>query len=325
MYSYTPLQWIFFFFLYCFIGWIWESCFVSVKEKRWVNRGFLHLPLLPLYGSGAVIMLFASLPFRNSLILTYLSGVVGATLLELAVGLAMEAIFKVKYWDYSDQRWNYKGVICLKSSLFWGVLTLFLTEVAQKPLEQLVLGMPFWLLAVADGVIGAAFIYDTVISVKAALDLAKVLSSLEKAKAELEDQLREACEQLGEKMDDAAQALGERLEMIRQSMEDHAEDRAEAWERRLDEWWTARGVERWRREESQGYQRVREKAKIAGHQIEELLRRAQKASSGMLKRNPTATSGRYRDSFHVLKKQAAFRREMLRIQRQQKRGGKNKR
>ncbi len=324
MYSYTPLQWMLFFFIYCFIGWIWESCFVSVKEKRWVNRGFLHLPMLPLYGSGAVIMLFASLPFRGNLILTYLSGVVGATLLELVVGLGMEAIFKVKYWDYSNQKWNYKGVICLKSSLFWGVLTLFLTEIAHRPLEQMVMAMPFVLLAVLDGTIGVAFVYDTVISVKAALDLAKVLSALEKAKAEMEAQLREAYEQLGERMDDAAQAISERLELIRQNMEDKAEGRTEAWEKRLDDWWTARGIERARREENPGYQMVREKAKLAGHQVEELLRKAQESSSGMLKRNPTATSGRYRDSFHMLKKQAAFRREMLRIQRQQKKEAKDK-
>lgn len=319
MYSYTPLQWLLFFFIYCFIGWVWESCYVSVKERRWVNRGFLHLPLLPLYGSGAVIMLFASLPFRENLILTYLSGVIGATLLELVVGLGMEAVFKVKYWDYSNQKWNYKGVICLTSSLFWGVLTIFLTEVAHKPLERLVLGIPFVLLAVADGVIGVAFFYDTVISVKAALDLAKVLSALEKAKAEMEAQLREAYEQLGERLDDTAQAISERLEMIRQNMENKAENKAEAWERRLDEWWSARGVAQKRREENPGFQRVRERAKIAHYQVEELLRKAQTASSGMLKRNPTATSRRYRDSISVLKKQAAFRREMLQTQRKEKR------
>ncbi|WP_434310331.1 putative ABC transporter permease [Hominifimenecus sp. rT4P-3] len=295
-----------------------------MKEKRWVNRGFLHLPLLPLYGSGALIMLFASLPFRGNLILIYLSGVIGATLLELVVGLGMEAIFKVKYWDYSGQKWNYKGVICLKSSLFWGVLTIFLTEAAHKPLERLVLGMPFILLAALDGVIGTAFVYDTVISVKAALDFAKVLSSLEKAKAELEIQLQDAYEQLGERMDDAAQAIHERLDLLRQSMEEKAEDRTEAFEQKLDEWWSARGVERKRREENPGFQNVREKAKIVHHQMEELFQRAHEASSGMLKRNPTVSSKRYHDSIVMLKKQAASRREMLRMQRKKEKEEKEK-
>ncbi len=79
---------------------------MSIKKKRWVNRGFLHLPLLPLYGTGAVLILFVTLPFRGNWILTYFSGMVAATLLELVVGLGMEAIFKVKYWDYSNQKFQ---------------------------------------------------------------------------------------------------------------------------------------------------------------------------------------------------------------------------
>lgn len=65
-------------------------------EKQWVNRGFLHGPFLPIYGSGAVMMLFVSEPFKDNLILTYFAGVVGATLLELVTGAAMEALLKSK-------------------------------------------------------------------------------------------------------------------------------------------------------------------------------------------------------------------------------------
>ena len=56
MYTYTWYQWLTFFYLYCFFGWIFESTYVSLKQKRFVNRGFLRLPMLPLYGSGAVLM-----------------------------------------------------------------------------------------------------------------------------------------------------------------------------------------------------------------------------------------------------------------------------
>ena len=77
MYTYTWYQWLTFFYLYCFFGWIFESTYVSLKQKQFVNRGFLRLPMLPLYGSGAVMMLWVSLPFQDSLILTYISGVIG--------------------------------------------------------------------------------------------------------------------------------------------------------------------------------------------------------------------------------------------------------
>ena len=119
--QYTLQQWILYFYVYCFLGWIFESCYVSFRKKEWVNRGFLHGPFLPIYGSGAVMMLFVSEPFKNNLILTYFAGVVGATLLELVTGAAMEALLKVRYWDYSNQKFNYKGYICLSSSVAWGI------------------------------------------------------------------------------------------------------------------------------------------------------------------------------------------------------------
>ena len=65
MYTYTWYQWLAFFYVYCFLGWIFESTYVSLKQKRLVNRGFLRLPMLPLYGSGAVMMLWVSLPVRG--------------------------------------------------------------------------------------------------------------------------------------------------------------------------------------------------------------------------------------------------------------------
>ena len=61
MYVYTLGQWLLFFFLYCFLGWVWESCYVSAKRRQWVNRGFLHGPMLPIYGTGAVIILLATI------------------------------------------------------------------------------------------------------------------------------------------------------------------------------------------------------------------------------------------------------------------------
>ena len=111
MYVYTLGQWLLFFFLYCFLGWVWESCYVSARQRRWVNRGFLHGPLLPIYGFGAVIILWATLPVRGSLPLIFLLGMLAATALEYVTGAAMEALFKVRYWDYSKQPCNLHGYI----------------------------------------------------------------------------------------------------------------------------------------------------------------------------------------------------------------------
>ena len=61
MHAYHLSQWLIFFFIYSFIGWVWESCYVSVRKRHWVNRGFLHGPMLPIYGSGAVVILVSTI------------------------------------------------------------------------------------------------------------------------------------------------------------------------------------------------------------------------------------------------------------------------
>lgn len=187
MYEYAWYHWITFFFLYSFFGWIFESGFVSIQKRHFVNRGFLRLPMLPLYGTGAIVMLWVSLPVRNSVVLIFLSGVVGATALEFVTGYVMERLFKIKYWDYSNQKFNYKGYICLSSSIAWGFLTIFLTEVVHRPVAELVCGMSPWVEIPIICVVGVAFIVDTVISVKEALNLGRMLETMTKMKAELDE------------------------------------------------------------------------------------------------------------------------------------------
>ena len=69
MHLYTLHQWLLLFYLYCFIGWIWESCYVSLEKHKWINRGFLKGPLLPIYGSGAIVVLFSTLGIEENIIL----------------------------------------------------------------------------------------------------------------------------------------------------------------------------------------------------------------------------------------------------------------
>lgn len=187
MYTYSWVQWMGFFFIYCFFGWIFESAYVSLKTRHFVNRGFLRLPMLPLYGTGAVMMLWISLPVKDNLYLVYLSGVTGATLLEYITGYVMEKLFKMKYWDYSSQRFQLHGYICLSSSIAWGFLTIFLTEVIHRPIERFILGINPVLAAVAAAAISFFFIADSIQSVKAALDLGRVLEAMTKMRAELDD------------------------------------------------------------------------------------------------------------------------------------------
>ena len=216
MYEYSWYQWLTFCFIYCFFGWIFESTYVSLKKRQFVNRGFLRLPLLPLYGTGAVMMLWVSLPVKDNLFLVYVSGVVAATVLEYVTGWGMERLFKMKYWDYSNQRFNVKGYICLSSSIAWGFLTILLTEVIHRPIERYVLGLPLMVDLVCVIVVSLLFAADTAESVKAALDLAKVLDAMTNMRAELDDiQVQmallkaETVQRMEEAREEASQKLGQ--------------------------------------------------------------------------------------------------------------------
>lgn len=186
MYSYTMAQWLFFFYFYCFFGWCFESSYVSLKKRQPVNRGFIRGPFLPLYGSGAVMMLLVSMPFQHNLLLTYIAGCIGATALEYVTGVVMEALFKVRYWDYSNQKFSFQGQICLSSTLAWGGLTILMTRVVHKPVEGLVFAIPEGVLSAVTFVLTIYIVADFTLSFKAAIDLRDVLVKMEAAKEELE-------------------------------------------------------------------------------------------------------------------------------------------
>jgi uncharacterized membrane protein len=186
MLHYTFIQWLFFFYFYCFFGWCFESTYVSIKSRKLVNRGFMRGPFLPLYGSGGIMMLVVSMPFQDNVLLTYIAGVIGATALEYVTGVTMEALFKVRYWDYSKNKFNFQGHICLGSSLAWGFLTILMTKVIHKPIEHFVLSIPGTVLTVVTCILTIYIVVDFTLSFKAAMDLRDILVKIERAREELE-------------------------------------------------------------------------------------------------------------------------------------------
>ncbi len=185
MFAYSFLQWLLFFYLYSLIGWCFESVYVSIKKRRLINRGFIRGPFLPLYGSGAIVMLFVSRPFSDQILYLFLAGMIGATLLEYITGVLMEFLFKVRYWDYSNLKFNYQGQVCLSSSIAWGGLTVLMTRVIHQPIERFVLTLDQTYLSVLATILTILITVDFALSFRAALDLRDILIRMEHAKEEL--------------------------------------------------------------------------------------------------------------------------------------------
>lgn len=235
-FSYTWTQWLFIFYFYCLFGWCFESTYVSLKSKQFVNRGFMRGPFLPLYGSGAVMMLVVSSPFQDHLFLTYVSGCIGATILEYVTGVGMEALFHIRYWDYSDQPFNYQGHICLSSTIAWGFLTILMTHVVHRPIEQWVLSIPENILSVVTMVITLILVVDFTLSFKAAMDLRDVLIRMEEAKQEiqrLQRRLDVIVAVLEQEKDEKLQKVENRLEVVSDSVETRMEELSQYMENKF--------------------------------------------------------------------------------------------
>ncbi len=247
MHIYTTGQWALLFYFYCLCGWAWESCYVSARQRRWVNRGFLHGPLLPIYGSGAIIILFAVIPVENSLYLVWLFGMIAATALEYVTGAAMERVFKVRYWDYSDQKFNLNGHICLTSSIAWGFFSILLVRFVHPPIGRLLARVPALVVDPAALALTAVFAADVVCSVQAALDLKDVLTRLteenedlrrlarraEIAAAFAEDDLRRFRERTEVEKILLQSRVQEELQGLREARTQRAERRQARWEEAL--------------------------------------------------------------------------------------------
>ena len=166
------------FFTYCIIGWIWECLYVSACQRRWVNRGFLYGPWLPIYGFGAMVILFATSWCGGNPWLIFAFGALSATVLEYFTGAMMERIFHVRYWDYSHLPLNLKGHICLPVTLGWGVFSLALVRYANPFLVVWIEKIPTAAVDPVSLVLTILFVVDFTKSVQNALDMKALLKKL---------------------------------------------------------------------------------------------------------------------------------------------------
>lgn len=130
------------FFIYSFMGWVME-CIVIRREKGfWENRGFARVPFCIIYGFGAMLGYLLLKPFSHNYFLLYLVGAVCATAFEYLTARLMLRLFGTFWWDYTNKPFNYKGILCLESTLGWGVIAVFLFAFMHKFVVGVSLAMP---------------------------------------------------------------------------------------------------------------------------------------------------------------------------------------
>lgn len=158
------------FFAYSFLGYVLE-CIVLTVEKRSVvvNRGFAsHLPFCIIYGFGAMTGYAVLEPLADNAVLLFLAGALGATVFEFLVAQIQIRLFGDFWWDYHKKRLNYRGIVCLESTLAWGIAAILVVRVAHRAVVGLVSRIPSHIAVVLAVGLVAAYLADFAWSARAA-------------------------------------------------------------------------------------------------------------------------------------------------------------
>lgn len=215
-------RWVIYFFVYSVLGWLIESVYCSILARKWVERGFLNGPLCPIYGSGAVAVLWALEPFSDSLFHVFVLGTAITTVLEYVTSYVMEKLFHMRWWDYSQFRFHIHGRVCLVNSLLFGVMCVLLEWCLHPWVKSLVSRIPLSILPLICLVLGVYLAMDTFLSARTAWHLSRRMKHLKQLEEELRQRLREELEERREEAERKAAAF--RDERARKKME---------WERKL--------------------------------------------------------------------------------------------
>ena len=152
------------FMIYAILGWCMEVTCKLIQYKRFINRGSLIGPYCPIYGYGAILITFLLKKYTNDPIALFFMAIIICGTLEYLTSYFMEKIFKARWWDYSQKKFNINGRVCLNTIIPFGLLGLFIMYVSNpffigkiEMLPQMWLSILFWALL-------AIYIVDNIVS-----------------------------------------------------------------------------------------------------------------------------------------------------------------
>ena len=157
-----------YFILFAFIGWLLETCFSFYALGHFTKRGFLYGPLCPIYGWGALILIMFFGRYRKNNLKLFIYAAIVFTAFEYLVSYGMEALFSLKWWDYTEEFMNLNGRVSIFYTFAWGIIAIlfinFIYPFFKKKLNVLLSKIPYKVQVTAVYILFAVFITDTVLS-----------------------------------------------------------------------------------------------------------------------------------------------------------------
>lgn len=223
----------FYFMVYSVAGWLCEDVYVGIGKKKLVNRGFLYGPYCPIYGFGALIVLYPLMMLGDHPLLVFLGGMILTSTLEYFTSWIMEKLFHERWWDYSTYKFNLNGRVCLLNSVLFGLMSLVVVFLIQPHVEAWARSIPLPTLRIVLIVFTIGFCTDLVVT---CVHLVKRRNVLQKMHVEIEalrqqfeldtqekinmvqDHLSEVSDRIGEWVESKPE-LNEKIEEFNATME----------------------------------------------------------------------------------------------------------
>lgn len=183
-YSYCIL-----FFIFSFLGWVMEVTLTLITDKKFVNRGFLLGPCCPIYGCGCILLNLLLQNYVNNIIVLFILTMFTCSLLEYITSFLMEKIFKLRWWDYSQMRFNINGRICLETIIPFGLLGCFVTYVSNPIIFKYLEMLSELALKTISGICFTIFLADNIISYNVIASFKKTVRTINKG--EIKDNTEE--------------------------------------------------------------------------------------------------------------------------------------
>lgn len=182
------LTWFLYFSIYSFLGWICEVIYCSIPVKKFINRGFLNGPVCPVYGFGALFVIYI-MGWLNidSPILIFIFGGVIASIIEFIADILLEYVFHTRLWNYSNRKFNIKGRVCLLNSTLFATLSLILLEIIHPLIVIFISKFSNLEIILVASLFLIIFIVDMILTVRELVNLniaLKNMNILEKLKKE---------------------------------------------------------------------------------------------------------------------------------------------
>jgi uncharacterized membrane protein len=293
------------FVFWSFVGWCIEVVTMTIETGEYQNRGFLNMPICPIYGVGVILAVVLFRPIVHTWILLFFATSLLCTGFELFVGLMLEKIFGNRWWDYSMYKFNFKGLICLWVSVGWGIGCLIVLKAVQPGIEELIDKIPYEGGVIFLAVMFVLIMIDLASSVRAAIHLNIHLKRID----DISGLMLKSAQGIGKRLAGGTQKAMKTAETAKERAEKTAETAKEKVGAAAE---TAKErVEVARERVGAVAESAKERAEVAREDIyeryEALVNTRNKAVLRLLRAFPTMRSRRYMKALRILQHRFAIK------------------